>query len=365
VRTEQLVIAARRGDPTAFAALVDGAREQATMVVARMLGDSDHVEDVVQDALVRAYLGLSQLRRPASFAPWLCGIAVNVAKMHLRRRAAERRALAGTAAAAAAPEEHELLELVQDSVALLPSGQREVVLLHYVDGLSCDEIAAVLDRSPGAVRVRLHRARAQLRARLAPLAHEPPTTKEERPMVEMTLDDVLVRVADDDPTKLVNDDRVVMLKEKGGERVLPIWIGPAEGNMLALPLTGETTARPVTPDLMAEIVRATGARVERVAVTSLRDNTFFAGVTLGVGGRVEELDARPSDAINLAVRVGAPIFADAAVLDETATTTEDFPERVERDAAQQGRAVPPGAWRSLSAELLHALFTAPREPPRP
>jgi Sigma-70, region 4/Domain of unknown function (DUF151) len=116
-------------------------------------------------------------------------------------------------------------------------------LLHYVDGLSCDEIASLLGSSPGAIRVRLHRARRQLYEQVAHLAPLP-MPKEEIPMIEMKLEDVLVRVAEEDPLTLAADMRVVLLKEAEGERVLPIWIGAAEGNALAFRLSGESTTRP-------------------------------------------------------------------------------------------------------------------------
>lgn len=114
--------------------------------------------------------------------------------------------------------------------------------MHYIDGLSCQEIAALLGSSPGAIRVRLHRARQQLREQLA--AYAPPVKpKEEIRMIEMRLEDVIVRVAEDDPMKVANDQRIVLLKESDGDRLLPIWIGAAEGNSLALRMTGETTPR--------------------------------------------------------------------------------------------------------------------------
>jgi RNA polymerase sigma factor (sigma-70 family) len=311
----------------------------------------------VQEALVRAYLGLSQLRDPERFGAWLCGIAVNLAKMRLRRRRLETRLLAEPTTDGVL-EESEILALVRDAVEVLPPGQRDAVVMHYVDGLSCDEIAALLGSSPGAIRVRLHRAREQLRERLAALA---PTTapKEAMDMIEMKLEDVLVRVAKDDPSTLVADQRIVVLKDVGGERLLPIWIGAAEGNALALHTTGETTQRPVTADVMAELIRVTGARVERVAVTSLREKTFYAVIAVAADGRVDELDARPSDALNLAVRVGAPIFVDESVLEESGMATGDIPSRLEEEAEKCDLKAPPGIWRSLSAELLQSVYPRP------
>ena len=352
MRDDDLVTAALGGDPAAFAALVERNRNRVDAVVERMVGEE--AEDLVQEALLRAYLGLSQLRDPARFGAWLCGIAVNLAKMRLRRRARERRLVAEPAADDGF-EERELLDLVRDAVDLLPTGQRDVVLMHHIDGLSCEEIAALLGSSPGAVRVRLHRARGQLREQLAAVAPLP-MPKEEISMIEMRLEDVIVRVAEDDPMKVVWDQRIVLLKEADGDRRLPIWIGAAEGNSLALRLTGETTPRPVTSDVMAELLRVTGARVERVAVTSLREKTFYAVIAIAVDGRVEELDARPSDALNIAVRVAAPVFVDDAVLEESAMAAGDLAARLDTEISEADEKLPPGEWRSLSAQLLQSLY---------
>ncbi len=352
MRDDELVTAALAGDPAAFAALVEGNRARVEIVVERMVGEE--AEDLVQEALLRAYLGLSQLRDPARFGAWLCGIAVNLAKMRLRRRALEAR-LFVEATSDGGFEERELLLLVRDAVDVLPPGQRDAVLMHYIDGLSCEEVAVLLGSSPGAIRVRLHRARQRLREQLATLA-PPLTPKEEIRMIEMRLEDVIVRVAEDDPMQVVADQRIVLLKEADGDRLLPIWIGAAEGNSLALRLTGETTPRPVTSDVMVELLRVTGARVERVAVTSLREKTFYAVIAIAANGRIDELDARPSDALNLAVRVGAPIFVDDGVLEQGAMPAGDLHARLDAEADEADHELPPGEWRSLSAELLQSLY---------
>lgn len=331
-----------------FAEEVAAARPRVTAVVERLV--DGEAEDVVQDAVLRAYLSLSTLRELERFAAWLTGIAVNVAKMRLRRRALERRAVALGPAPPEPPDERELLELVRGAVELLPPGQREVVLLHYVDDLSCDEIARLVDSSPGAVRVRLHRARAQLRRELAP--HAPRPRRKERAMVELKLEDVLVRVVEDGrPTQTC----VVLLREAEGARLLPIWIGAPEGAGLAYRLHGDAPPRPLTSDLMADLVRATGARVERVAITALREQVFYA--TIAIGG--EELDARPSDALNLAARVGAPVLVADDVLAESALDDGDLARRLDDESQEGGFTFPPGEWRSLSAELLRELHPLP------
>lgn len=176
-------------------------------------------------------------------------------------------------------------------------------------------------------------------------------------MIEMKVEDVIVRVAEGDLAKLVADQRIVLLKEADGERLMPIWIGAAEGNALALRLTGETTPRPVTSDVMAELVRVTGARVERVAVTGLRDTTFYAVIAIAIDGRIDDLDARPSDALNLAVRVGAPIFVEDGVLERCVLPGGDLSSELELCADEANQELAPGEWRSLSGEILQALYS--------
>jgi uncharacterized protein len=362
-RLPKLIAASRRGEIAAFAELAEEYRPRLRLVATRMLGDTDEAEDLVQEALLRGYLGLTQLREADRFGAWLVGIVLNLARMTLRRRAAYERALVRVASAPpAAQEERDTLTLVREAVELLPARERDAVVLHYVDGLACDEIAEVLDSSPGAVRVRLHRARARLRRELAPLAPRKPATRpEEKTMIEMRLEDVLVRVDDE---KIVADQRIVLLRDEDGARVLPIWIGAAEGNSLAVKLHSESTPRPMTSDLLAQLVQLFGGRVERVAVTRLHESTFYASITLLVDGRTDELDARPSDALNLAVRTAAPIFVATDVLEEAAVDRDGLQAKLDDLSDWTDAEPPPGEWRSLSVELVHTLHQPPRRKER-
>jgi RNA polymerase sigma factor (sigma-70 family) len=370
----ELVAASLDGDRSAFAELVDRHQPRVRAVVRRLLGDQFDVEDVVQEAILQSYLGLAELRDPTRFGSWLAGIAVNLAKMRLRRARTVRLATGGDSvvldwAAGPTPEEAleaaELLGLVQDAVALLPPGEREAVLMHYVDGLSCQEIAALVGQSTGAVRVRLHRARKRLRHRLASLQ---PQHREEIVMVEVEIEDVITRVLPPEegetvPRLAFERLRIVLLREKGGERVLPIWIGSDEGDALALQIAGEALPRPLTADLTARIVEATGARVERVAVASLREKTFYAVVSVSAPGGSREIDARPSDAINLAARVGAPIFVDRGVFDDAARPAGELPAFLDDEEEAFFGAARGGEWEPFSPALVRALKEPPRREP--
>ncbi|OGO42657.1 MAG: hypothetical protein A2137_00395 [Chloroflexi bacterium RBG_16_58_8] len=127
-------------------------------------------------------------------------------------------------------------------------------------------------------------------------------------MIEMTIDSIRV--------SLMNYQRVVILKEKSSDRYLPIWIGPAEADAIAVKLQGVAVPRPLTPDLLSSVIDTLGAAVNSIIVNDLKNDTFYAKVILDVDGKQLEVDSRPSDALALAVRTGVPIFADESVLDK-------------------------------------------------
>jgi RNA polymerase sigma-70 factor (ECF subfamily) len=369
----ELVAATLAGDRSAFGTLIDRHCRRAAALARGVLRDPAEAEDVTQEALLQAFLGLSRLREPARFGSWLCGIVLNLAKMRLRerRRTSSLASLDGgrvvpsALAAGARPEDvleaWELHEVVRTAVERLPVRQREVVFGYYVEGLTCEEIAALLGEPAGTVRVRLHRARARLRQGLSHLPKEP------KPMVEVTVHDVLVRVltseADGESPRLADERvRIVLLKERDGDRVLPIWIGPPEGDALALQLGGESMPRPMTADFMATLLDASGARIDGVTVSALREETFYATVSVRAGGGSTEVDARPSDALNLALRVGAPIYVDSSVM-ETGISIDDLGDEIAAREEKWGRRraddESPSEWRSLSPELVKSLYEPP------
>ncbi len=126
-------------------------------------------------------------------------------------------------------------------------------------------------------------------------------------MVEMVIDSIRV--------SLVNYQRVVVLKEQEMDRYLPIWIGPAEADAIAIKLQDMTTPRPLTHDLLTSIISTLGWKVDFVLVNDLQDDIFYAKICLSRDGQQIEVDSRPSDAIALAVRVKVPIYTDETVLE--------------------------------------------------
>jgi bifunctional DNase/RNase len=113
-----------------------------------------------------------------------------------------------------------------------------------------------------------------------------------------------------------------LLKTVDGNKFLPIWIGHPEAAAILMKLQGASTPRPMTHDLLSDVLDQMEAKCEKVSVTELRDNTFFASITISMNGSELEIDSRPSDALALAVRTSAPIFAADDVIEESAIEFE-------------------------------------------
>ena len=133
---------------------------------------------------------------------------------------------------------------------------------------------------------------------------------------------------------MVGKQPIVLLKTVDSNKFLPIWIGHPEAAAILMKLQGASTPRPMTHDLLSDVLGELEATCTRVAVTELRENTFYASITLSINGREMEIDSRPSDALALAVRAGAPIFAAEDVIEESAIEfehdVEDTEEVVEK-----------------------------------
>jgi len=136
-------------------------------------------------------------------------------------------------------------------------------------------------------------------------------------MVEATVRSVHV--------SLITQHRVVVLKETHGNRYLPIWISPDVADAITLEMQGVQMARPFTHDLLRSVIETLGAKVNRVLVNDIRDNTFYARIIFDLTGRYAEVDSRPSDAIALAVRVKCPLFIEESVLEQAALVLEEGP----------------------------------------
>ncbi len=144
--------------------------------------------------------------------------------------------------------------------------------------------------------------------------------------IEMTIKGLMV-----DP---ITNMPIIILRDKDGQRVLPIWVGVFEANAIALQIENVATPRPMTHDLLRNVIHDLKAEIRKVVVSDLRENTFYALIHLEVNGEPVAVDARPSDAIALALRARAPIYVEDRVIDH-AKTIDFAPDKGDADRLQK------------------------------
>lgn len=359
---ETAVRLALAGERRMFVLLLERHQGSVLGLCRRLLGSEADAQDAAQEAALQAFLGLRRLRDPARFGAWLHSIAANLARSALRRRrslsleawrggARTERSLVD---ASPTPEEVRLARELHDEVLAALDGlsevNREAVVGYYLEGYGQAELAELLGVPVATVKGRLHKGRRALAPSLEPVARQVlgkvrdqkeaamSPNAERDGMVEMVVGEVaktgfdegrylqtlkaesmgeLLEVAARDHKVL--PAAAVVLREAEGERVLPIWVGLWDGASIWRSVAGTRPERPMTHDLMGQILDALGLGVESVAVLRLVEEVFYGEVVLEGGpggGGTRRVDARPSDAIALAVRLGAPIYAAEAVLEE-------------------------------------------------
>jgi len=178
-------------------------------------------------------------------------------------------------------------------------------------------------------------------------------------MIETIVDSIRV--------SLVTQNRVVILKEVDGTRHLPIWIGAYEAEAIATELQGVTPARPLPYDLMKEMITRLDAAIDRIIISELNNQVFFARIILDQAGQTLEIDSRPSDAIALAVRTGSRILVDEAIMEQAGVPMDtddndiddagaDFPSETDSAPAEQAMIAPEPGERSRQEDDRLGVF---------
>jgi RNA polymerase sigma factor (sigma-70 family) len=321
---------ARRGFKEPVAELLRRHWDMAVLLATRVLGSPDLARDAVQEAAIAAMTDLERLRSPDRFGAWFCGIALNVSRRWLRQLQPEVPGLRPDLLSVS-PDPAEVAEIadtaarVRGAIATLAGGQQHAVRLFYLQGLSHREVAAELGISVGAVKARLHQARAALAPKLVQFTTTPEvctvTATEAAEWVEVVVSEIR-RTSSEEPRQR---EHVMILAEREGDRSLPIWIGPAEAEALALVLESVETPRPFPYKLAAGLVEAAGSQITEVKITRLLQSIFYACVVVQGPDGPRDVDARPSDAVNLAVVGGVPIRLNSELF-SVATVDDDSEE---------------------------------------
>lgn len=147
-------------------------------------------------------------------------------------------------------------------------------------------------------------------------------------MIEVVIDSIRI--------SLISQHRIVMLRDVDGERRLPIWIGPCEAEAITIELQDVEIARPVTHDLLKNVIEEIGGTVSHILINELRDQVFYARLFVDISGEMLEIDCRPSDAIAVAVRAKVPVFVEEAVMEEAGILPEpDVDEEMSEQEAEK------------------------------
>lgn len=327
-----LVKLARLGDKNAFGLLVEHYRQMAQRLAVGKIHNENIARELVQEAMLQAYLSLKHLKDDERFRSWFYGIVLNVCRSYLRDQKIDffswEAMMGGIRAPAASllgiqptvqeiAEARELQRLIIQAIEALSPKNREVMLLFYYEGLDLQEIATLLGISVTAVKGRLHKSRKQLKKSLMPLYLEISQIKQRsKPMIKVKVADVIIEKDETSAPEKQAEWTIVILLDEEGRRVLPIWVGPFEGRAIAAGVQKYAWQRPVTFNFMANLVQAAGVELEQVVVSELKDETFYATAKLRNGEQAEQIDARPSDAIALAVHTGSPIYVTGEVMDK-------------------------------------------------
>ncbi|MGV2826578.1 bifunctional nuclease domain-containing protein [Myxosarcina sp. GI1(2024)] len=338
IRDAELVALACSGDKNAFSQLIKRHQIYVFRLAKKMVGRVDIAQDLVQEAFLQAYLSLDRLRDGDRFQAWLSGIVLNVCRTHIRHQKLNflsfEEIMGGIkvnseilATTSPSPikvvQEQELYNLVLEAVNSLSAKNRTTVLLFYFEQLTIYEISALLNSSVAAVKGRLHKARKQLKEKLLPLYLEDNSivliNQKKQPMIQVTVADLVFSPNIELKSGSINlDSCVVILWDEVNRRLLPIFVGLPSGEAITQILTETSLPRPMTFQFMSNMLKAANVNLESVRVESLQENTYYAVACLGCDGRVKEVDARPSDAIALALLMKSPIYANEAVMKEAA-----------------------------------------------
>ncbi len=322
----ELVALARSGNKDAFSQLIERYQLMAKRIALGMIAREDIARELVQEAILEAYLSLDHLRDNARFKGWFYGIVLNVCRSYLREQKTDTFSLEAMMggvrcdalalpSAALDPQEvaeqRELHSIVLKAIQDLSPKDRVATLLFYYEHLSLREIAAILGVSVVAVKGRLYRAREQLREQLVVVYPEMnyATSREQgrKRMTKVTVAAVLER---SDEKK----GHAVVLLDEIGQRVLTIWIGPVEALTIGMGITEVSAPRPMTAHFMVNLLRATEMKLEEVRIETLKEDVFYAVARFRQGDALHELGARPSDAIALAVLMQSPISVAEEIL---------------------------------------------------
>lgn len=337
-----LVTQVSAGNHEAFGFLVNRYYASVLRLCVRLLNDPVQAQDVAQESILQAFLGLSRLQQPARFGPWLHAIAANLARSSWRRLRtisfdgleAHGQSALRRAASFPSPEQvvssREMHDAILAALMELSMVNREAVIGYYLQGYSYAELADLLGVPVSTVKSRLFKGRQQMRQHLEglrPPVHLPPTSAQK----ELSMMPELIPLQVEMICEYALTQRsIVVLRALRDERYLPIKLFSDEAIAIERALKTQPDALPVTPqDTLLQLVSGLGGRIKQVILRSLAKQNYYASLVLLQDGRQQEVDCRLSDALVLAARAQIPLQVAPELLQEAGVALE----QVDADSA--------------------------------
>jgi RNA polymerase sigma-70 factor, ECF subfamily len=356
-----LVASVLEGDRAAFDILLQRYSSSVLRLCTKLLGDAVEAQDILQEASLQAFLGLSRLRDPARFTAWFHAIAANLARSALRRRHelslqqlddGTMTQVIWTDASATLEEyqmEREIHQTILQALYNLSEVNRQAVIGFYLQGYNYEELAQLLDVPVSTVKGRLFQGRKLLKTQLRSLAEALLHSRgEQRKEQNMSTSDLIELQIHSVRLLLLTQHYVAVLRDPHSERAIAVRLTPSEADTLVLAFSTHANQDewPFLQDLPQRLLEALDARLLRVTINALAGQNLYATLTIAQGAQTREIDMRLSESLPLATRVGAPLFItrslfeSAAALDLVAQTNESsWPELEARrkDAQKLGR----------------------------
>ncbi len=324
----ELVAQTRDGDKSAFGQLVERHQQMVERIAKKMVADEWIAHELAQEAILQAYLSLDHLRDASRFKSWIYGITLNICRSYLYDQKMDILSLETIMGGvhsnivtnfedAVDPqtiaEAHDLHRVVMNAIDGLSSKDKEATLLFYYEQLTLQEIAALSGVSIGTIKGRLHRARKQLQERLA-IEYVPDRRKIQR---KMNMRQATIDAVREHPG---TRQCFVVLKDEHDTHLV-IWIGKAEALTIAAGLSEISPPRPMAAHLMASLFDVTGIHLKEARIEACKDDIYYAVITISDGSGEHDLDARPSDALGLAVLMKSPIYVADALMERAEQAT--------------------------------------------
>ena len=363
----ELVAKVRLGNKEAFGQLVERYQQMVGHIAKKMIADEWVARELAQEAILQAYLSLDHLRDASRFKSWLYGITLNICRSYLHDQKMDMLSLEtimggvrsdtianfdDTVDPQSIAEAHDLHRLVLAVLDELSSRDKEATLLFYYEQLTLQEIADLSGVSVGAIKGRLHRARKQLQERLS-IEYVPEQRKEQS---KMNLKEVTIEaVREHSGTR-----QCFMVLKNDDDARLVICIGRAEALTIAAGLTEISPPRPMTAHLMVSLFEVSGLQLKEVSIKAYKDDIFYAVITVIKGKKEHDLDARPSDALALAVLMKRPIFVADTLMKQFEHAIPFVRSELHTEFREVGRDVVLDEHKEQKEELLQFFATLNR-----